>query len=493
MVDRQDIDALLIGSLYGELSSADEARLLAHLESHPADRGVLESLGRAREAVRASRIFEVQLEPAQSVSARLLQEAARRAPRQADSEGWFARLRRSFLMHPAMAAAAMFVVVVGVAGTMYMRKGDHFAAPDISAPQNAERARGAAPASESADPVVRSYGMEPSEAPSPAVTSKLESAPIRAKDAPGAAATGTAQDRRDAGRYGDVGSYRVGVADSEGQPSEAQKKSAEQGGNTASKADTAAAEPAARPEPKAEKAKVPPAAGPGMLEVTTPRRMPKDLDEERPKQEAKGRAQVDDLQPTTPPPPPAPAPAADAGDELAKRGNAQSRPAVRAPDVMPAAPAAAKPQSAAGGMPSAGAGAATGNADDKSVAGDPNLAWARDQHSRLVTQVRAGRCTDAAGTAVTLSNRAPGYYQQNVANDRAVKDCLAYINAERERAAEADRARAASSRMSADEAAAPAPTKAGAKPASRPGAKSPDRAEKAAPAKAPAPSTTKSN
>src|SRR5688572_5380625 len=106
MVDRHDIDALLIGSLYGELSSADEARLKAHLESHPADRTALDGLFRARDAVRASRIFELQLEPPQSVSALLLQEAVRRAPRQARSEeGWFARLRRSFLMHPAMAAA----------------------------------------------------------------------------------------------------------------------------------------------------------------------------------------------------------------------------------------------------------------------------------------------------------------------------------------------------------------------------------------------------
>ena len=38
MVDRQDIDALLVGALYGELTPADEARLAAHLESHPGDR-----------------------------------------------------------------------------------------------------------------------------------------------------------------------------------------------------------------------------------------------------------------------------------------------------------------------------------------------------------------------------------------------------------------------------------------------------------------------
>ena len=78
MVDRHDIDALLIGSLYGELSSADEARLKAHLESHPSDRTALEGLTHTRAAIRASRIFEVQLEPSLSASFAAPACAARR-------------------------------------------------------------------------------------------------------------------------------------------------------------------------------------------------------------------------------------------------------------------------------------------------------------------------------------------------------------------------------------------------------------------------------
>src|SRR5678816_2492189 len=100
MVDRTDIDALLIGSLYGEHSSADEARLRAHLESHPADRTALEGLNRTRDAVRASRIFDLQLEPPQSVSALLLQEAVRRArsaPRSRARAGSTASAARSCL------------------------------------------------------------------------------------------------------------------------------------------------------------------------------------------------------------------------------------------------------------------------------------------------------------------------------------------------------------------------------------------------------------
>ena len=63
MAERQDIDALLISALYGELTPAEESRLAAHLESHPADRTALADLTHARTVVRESRILEVQLEP----------------------------------------------------------------------------------------------------------------------------------------------------------------------------------------------------------------------------------------------------------------------------------------------------------------------------------------------------------------------------------------------------------------------------------------------
>ena len=128
-MDRQDIDALLIGALYGELTPADEARLTTHLESHPTDRGALDDLKVARQAVVDSRIFAVQLDPPQHISALLLQEAHRRAPKRVAApddarDSWFARFTRNFMAHPAMAAAAMLVLVMGGAGIMYMKKGD---------------------------------------------------------------------------------------------------------------------------------------------------------------------------------------------------------------------------------------------------------------------------------------------------------------------------------------------------------------------------------
>src|SRR5882757_990003 len=104
MADRIDIDALLIGALYGELTPADEARLTAHLVSHPTDRTALADLQHTREAVRASGLRGVLFEPPQAVSALLVQEAARRAvkPRLHDGESWFHRFVRSLTAHPAL-------------------------------------------------------------------------------------------------------------------------------------------------------------------------------------------------------------------------------------------------------------------------------------------------------------------------------------------------------------------------------------------------------
>jgi hypothetical protein len=439
MVDRTDIDALLIGSLYGELSSADEARLNAHLESHPADRTAFDGLVRTRDAVRASRIFEIHAEPPQSISALLVQEAARRAPKapkEAAGEGWFARLRRSFLMHPAMAAAAMLVVVASVASTVYVRKGDHFAAPEVARNESAaaagQAAGSAAPAQ--AAPTGMVAAPPPAAYGDTADTAAMEGqAQVVAAD-PAAAPAKVAQATRDAD------SYRVGLADGKDQ-AELPKK-AERAYATAPEPETGAA---------AEKPKV--ARRGALLEVATPQPAPKEIDDVA--KNAKGRVQRDYAKPADEAPLAEPMPDAKRGDLTASRTPAPPPPPPAAVG-MAKAPAA----SAGGGAPGAmgGAGAAAAPAEDGNV--DGNLAWAKEQHARLINQVRAGQCTAAAGTAVALSNRAPGYYQQNVENDRAIKDCLAYITAERDQADEQARARAATVRRSADEAAAPAPKQA---------------------------------
>ncbi|MBK7071938.1 MAG: zf-HC2 domain-containing protein [Myxococcales bacterium] len=127
MGDRLDIDALLIGALYGELDGDERARLDAHLASHPADRAALDSLRSTRAWLtdHDARAFLGAAEPANAISARLIQEAARRAPapRAAAGGGWLGFLGglfRPIAAHPALSAAAAMLIVVG-AGSLMMR------------------------------------------------------------------------------------------------------------------------------------------------------------------------------------------------------------------------------------------------------------------------------------------------------------------------------------------------------------------------------------
>jgi anti-sigma factor RsiW len=104
MADRQDIDALLIDALYGELENGDRERLEAHLVNHPRDRADLEDMRATRGMLRDAQAAVAfgAAEPPPAISARLLQEAARRAPAPREAGGmlgWFNTLLRPFLLH----------------------------------------------------------------------------------------------------------------------------------------------------------------------------------------------------------------------------------------------------------------------------------------------------------------------------------------------------------------------------------------------------------
>ncbi|MEJ7603432.1 MAG: hypothetical protein WKG01_36435 [Kofleriaceae bacterium] len=377
MVERQDIDALLIGALYGELTPADEARLQTHFESHPGDRSALNAMTDTRQAVRESRILQVQLEPPQSVSALLLQEAARRAPRKVEhkelSEGWFARFMRSFVAHPAMAAAAMLVLVVGVAGTMYLRKGDQFAEKTYDSR--------ALPA-----PAAGSAAAAPEGASTTITATATEETALEAE-----------QLQRQAGS-----GYGVGLA---GALDEI--------------------------DGKAEgKLKVTERKGSSYLEVKPQDRQPKELDDAPKKAPAKEATKQVLAKPSITKAPARsegkPAPASDA-DSL---GQAASRPADPAQSSENQAPQAAPPPPPP--APTAG------DTRDRTAPGgggklEPGDAAVRDLHARLVNQVKAGNCREAASLAIEISGRSRSYYLQNVESDRALKACRAYISAELER------------------------------------------------------------
>jgi hypothetical protein len=443
MVDRQDIDALLIGGLYGELGSADAARLQGHLDAHPADRALLEQLARARELVRESRIVEVQPDPPQALSALLLQEAARRAPRAGatdsarapQGEGWLARLRRSLLMHPAMAAAATLVLVVGVAGTMYLRRGDHFAAPVASAVAPREAAAtdaransvGEAPAGEAATPAAPAIARRDAVAGEAAGSAPPPPPAASASAAAGATAVAASREERPPAQG--AGAYRVDLETS---------SSADPAPETAKPAKVKAAESYRRD------GKITPDAPRGLAVAAPPARLPQDLPVDRVEQQARKR-ELDGAQ--LPPSP--------AGGAPSPRSPAVTAPAPTTAPSEGAAPAAAPPPPPERSKLAADSAARSGAADaadDRLQIAEADSLWAREQHARLRAQVRSGNCRDAAVTAVILATRAPAYYRQSVETDRDLKACLAYINSERERAADRARARPASKRAE------PAPT-----------------------------------
>ena len=91
----------------------------------------------------------------------------------------------------------------------------------------------------------------------------------------------------------------------------------------------------------------------------------------------------------------------------------------------------------------------------KSSADDPLLAWAKGEHARAISVARNGNCNDAAKIAVTVQNRAPEYFAQYMATDRALKQCQQYINDARDKDAEQSSKARASKRVNSES---PAPT-----------------------------------
>lgn len=425
MVERQDIDALLISALYGELTPAEETRLAAHLESHPADRTALADLTFARDAVRESRILQVQHEPPQSVSALLMQEAARRAPKaQEEQAGWFQRFMRSFMMHPAMAAAAMLVLVVGVATIVTNRKGDHFAESTAPASQPVTQSEPGMLAGSSA---AAGSGWTGNTDPA---------APVGAVDQ--FQATLAEGDLGKGGQAGD--SLADGKADTAEASGEAEK-AAERKQREVAKADRRDA-PANKPSSS------------NGIELRKAQPMPKDLDAAKevatPRQKvataSRGTRVSDDEAKLEQGTIGGAAPGGGASSGAAAPRAPSPEPAPAAPSAVatntpPPPPKATARDERAGGEKTVDRSRTAPPADSKPA--DPQLAWAREQHAAAVAQANAGKCQTAASLAVTIENRAPAYYTQNVSTDRALKNCSSYIIAEREKEAErrAERAR----------------------------------------------------
>lgn len=500
MLERQEIDALLISALYGELTPTEESRLTAHFATHPADKTALAALTSTREAVRESRILQVQLDPPQSVSALLLQEAARRAPKPAQQEGWFARLSRSFMAHPAMAAAAMLVVVVGVATLVNNRKGDQFVESSAPAVSNSAGSSTAADQTVLAPSVAATQAERKSDngvlAGSGSDAYRVDLADGEAPKGTFGGKTETASPDPKAGNEADDRGNSDVAADRDGKVSRELDK-VEVAKN---KQKIAGEEATARTKDakKAAPAQKPVAANGPYLELRSNDPAPKELEGVK-----SGRAYnyEDDLakeqvNTITPGPRAGGSPGAGAGSAAATTpttGTSNATPVAKTPARVEPKPDTKTPESQVAQQApkqaprpiTAPAGTAAprtpapprndpappppakvaGNVRDErnasppadkadkaekpaDRANDPQLAWAREQHTAILARVRSGDCKGAANLAVGLANRDLGYYQSNVATDRSVKECLAYIDNAREKDAEqrAERSRASQKR-----------------------------------------------
>ena len=407
MVERTDIDALLISALYGELTPVQESQLAAHLESHPADRTALADLTRTRAALHESRILRVQVDPPQAISAVLLQEAARRAPKVAtEGETWFQRFLRSFMQHPAMAAAAMLVLVVGVAAAI-SRNGGGFAEQTVDT--SAATSTPSAP-----------RGPEAREAPAAAAPVGLAEGKMddKAADAVGGAP---------------ADSFAVNLEDrAPEEPQANEQAGGKRKGTSATRGENQGEDQgkSLRDESSGDVARQGYGSVRGIaLNKAAPQ--PKELD--------------------AAPPPPAPAKArAQMKEEALADGDLASQDSTRA-DLgytggaagRGAAPkTTAKPSAVTPTMPAPSAAPTVTTGDErrseekklaaKDASVDPGVAWARVQHDRLRALVQANNCAVAADVALAIADRAPAYYQQNVATDRAVKECNSYIAAKLE-------------------------------------------------------------
>jgi hypothetical protein len=403
MVDRQELDALLVGALYGELTPADEARLAAHLESHPADRSALEDLKTARAAVRESRVFEDQVEPSQALSAMLLQEAHRRAPRAASetsTEGWLSRFMRMFVAHPAMAAAATLVVVVGVASTMYLRQGKL----------------------DTADPAAERVAME--KAPEPAAPAPAAAAVPTAPTGGAPVAAGSAASDHDSSETAkvDLATTTQGQraapspTSSAGLGGHGEDRAAYSrehkapntiafDGDFAKGANVAVTKAAAKPT--AHLAAMPAHAdkNAGYLEVRKDDLVPKEMDEGQAAADRDGRGNSN-----------GPASGGSGGGAGAP-GRALAPPAMATPTPAPAAPAkiSAKQKTEAADKPAP-------------PPTDPQL----DGQLKLAVKYTSDKnCDDTVKITNGIRDRSPAFYAQNVtgpAGDNiALKYCMAYI------------------------------------------------------------------
>jgi anti-sigma factor RsiW len=374
MADRQDIDALMIGALYGELDAAESARLDAHLSKHPEDRAALDGLTRTRAALREQLDALPVAEPPQAVSALLLQAAARQAPArrgaaEASPSLWsrFLTWMRPLTMNPALAGAAAILLVGGTVTALYVRGGGSPHEP-VRSEVHASAPSGAADSREGAPPAFAAGSGAAAPAADPAPTTDGYVAGL---DKPV-----TQEQKLDERASAELD--RATRKDSANVDKGGLLATPPQGEPRAAKAAGGQGKPA-------------PTTGGIAVEV---RDVAPDVKDAYPTRDGDGVVDDDSIEEES-----------VAADEVA----------------------AAR-----------GAGATTARAPEPAAVDPALEEWAKGAHARLVKLVEARKCPEAGRLGAEIKDRAPDYYAARVANDRAIRSCKSYIEGQSKKKAEKD-------------------------------------------------------
>ncbi|HKA86267.1 MAG TPA: zf-HC2 domain-containing protein [Haliangiales bacterium] len=457
MMQCRDIDELMVDFLYQELGEPQAKAFEEHVHDCARCEAELASLARTRQALRAI----PQLEPSPAVSARLLHEAARRAPKVAEERvGILARLREFFAplaRHPAwVGAAASVLLVAGLASVLTLRRDKGMAPAGVTTASKAEPVR---PADEGAragesdkakeagrfdQPVVAAAppeaeeakpGATPAVAPAPVAKSKTVATKFRAStDIDGLADTRDAKLRPDrTGRTStprEEKSLREAAADKTVAPSRyktedgylANKDTAGGKGGDAKHADDLE-----RAQTVTGEITVPDATKEGKLATRAPADRPAPTQEGQKGLESRGaqQAPANDLAQTEQRKAGTVGGAAPTGDR-----RAAAAPAAPAPEPAPPPPKAlqtanAEPEAPANQKTQAAANQAPKQYEQKQAPAKPSPpSQSAELHQQARKQASAGACPEALALRDKISRVDPTYFQKNVAGDPAFRGCM---------------------------------------------------------------------
>jgi hypothetical protein len=412
MLECRDIDGLMMDWLYEELEPARHQEVSQHIDGCTRCAAELSGFQRARSAFRELATDE----PSAAVSAILLHEAARRAPARARAAaagegglaGWLGNLFGAMFAHPGLAAAASLVLVAGVAGTLYLRKGD-----DMMARPSAEVAR-TAPAGGAA-----STAAAGAEAPDQAAPTAAGAADDFVAFAPPAELEPSADPAR-------------------------REVAAEQAGRSAELLDEQRADALKKKAARAEKGDLE-----RKLAVTDRSRQPV----------ASVTSGADPLIASDEEANARGAFSSAVGDAPTSRGRGGADVAQKPTDKGVAPPPGGRAQT--GGAAPADADAERGAFRpyrESDVRDGKDAGWLREQEASLGAAVKQKRCRDAAAIANDILDRDPEYYTARLAGSKEVADCRWYVSDERKRRVES-RKKATSSTGAGGKATKAAPAK----------------------------------